>query len=60
MLSKEGEMSRSLVLPVNNEFRIVPHADPLIGNDTWFTWMTPGSAQQLTLEGACGLTDGLL
>jgi peptidoglycan hydrolase-like protein with peptidoglycan-binding domain len=32
----------------------------IVGDDTWFAWMTPGSAQQLTLEGACGLTDGLL
>lgn len=30
-------------------------ADGIVGDDTWFTWMTPGSAQQLTLEGACGL-----
>ncbi len=35
-------------------------ADGIVGDDTWFAWMTPGSAQQLTLEGACGLTDGLL
>lgn len=34
--------------------------DGIVGDDTWFTWMTPGSAQQLTLEGACGLTNGLL
>jgi peptidoglycan hydrolase-like protein with peptidoglycan-binding domain len=26
---------------------------------TWFVWMTPGSAQQLTLEAACGLLQGL-
>lgn len=35
-------------------------ADGVVGDDTWFVWMTPGSAQQLTLEGACGLTEGLL
>ncbi|HEY1883251.1 MAG TPA: peptidoglycan-binding protein [Candidatus Cybelea sp.] len=34
--------------------------DGVAGDDTWFVWMTPGSAQQLTLEGACGLTNGLL
>jgi peptidoglycan hydrolase-like protein with peptidoglycan-binding domain len=34
--------------------------DGIVGDDTWFTWMTPGTAQQLTLEGACGLTNGLL
>jgi peptidoglycan hydrolase-like protein with peptidoglycan-binding domain len=34
--------------------------DGIVDDDTWFTWMTPGSAQQLTLEGACGLTNGLL
>jgi peptidoglycan hydrolase-like protein with peptidoglycan-binding domain len=35
-------------------------ADGVVGDDTWFVWMTPGSAQQLTLEGASGLTEGLL
>ncbi len=35
-------------------------ADGIVGDDTWFVWMTPGTAQQLTLEGACGFTDGLL
>jgi peptidoglycan hydrolase-like protein with peptidoglycan-binding domain len=30
-------------------------ADGIVSDDTWFTWMTPGSAQQLTLENACGL-----
>ena len=34
-------------------------ADGIVGDDTWFTWMTPGSAQQLTLEAACGLLRGL-
>jgi peptidoglycan hydrolase-like protein with peptidoglycan-binding domain len=34
--------------------------DGVVGDDTWFTWMAPGSAQQLTLEAACGLTRGLL
>jgi len=35
-------------------------ADGVVGDNTWFTWMTPGSAQQLTLENACGLLDKLL
>jgi peptidoglycan hydrolase-like protein with peptidoglycan-binding domain len=35
-------------------------ADGVVRDDTWFIWMTPGSAQQLTLEGACGLTQNLL
>lgn len=34
--------------------------DGIVGDETWFVWMTPGSAQQLTLEGACGFTNGLL
>jgi peptidoglycan hydrolase-like protein with peptidoglycan-binding domain len=34
--------------------------DGVVGDDTWFTWMTPGSAQQLTLEAACGLLRGLV
>jgi peptidoglycan hydrolase-like protein with peptidoglycan-binding domain len=34
--------------------------DGVVGDNTWFTWLTPGTAQQLTLEGACGLTNGLL
>ena len=34
--------------------------DGIVGDDTWFTWLTPGTAQQLTLEGACGLTASLL
>ncbi|HEY5348673.1 MAG TPA: peptidoglycan-binding protein, partial [Candidatus Lustribacter sp.] len=34
--------------------------DGIVGDDTWFTWLTPGSAQQLTLEGASQLTTGLL
>jgi peptidoglycan hydrolase-like protein with peptidoglycan-binding domain len=34
--------------------------DGIVGDVSWFVWMTPGSAQQLTLEGACGLTNGLL
>ena len=32
----------------------------VVGDQTWFIWMTPGSAQQLTVEGASNLTDGLL
>jgi peptidoglycan hydrolase-like protein with peptidoglycan-binding domain len=31
----------------------------VVGDDTWFTWLTPGSAQQLTLEAGCGLLRGL-
>ncbi len=27
---------------------------------TWFVWLTPGTAQQLTVEGACGFTRILL
>jgi len=26
---------------------------------SWFVWMAPGSAQQLTLEGACGFLNKL-
>jgi peptidoglycan hydrolase-like protein with peptidoglycan-binding domain len=29
--------------------------DGVVTDDTWFIWMAPGSAQQLTLEAACGL-----
>jgi peptidoglycan hydrolase-like protein with peptidoglycan-binding domain len=35
-------------------------ADGIVSDNAWFTWLTPGTAQQLTLEGACGLTDKLL
>ena len=35
-------------------------ASGVVHDDTWFVWITPGSAQQLTVEGACGLTNGLL
>ena len=35
-------------------------ANGVVRDDTWFIWITPGSAQQLTVEGACGLTNGLL
>jgi peptidoglycan hydrolase-like protein with peptidoglycan-binding domain len=31
----------------------------VVSDDTWFTWMAPGTAQQLTLENACGLLRGL-
>ncbi|HEY1654220.1 MAG TPA: peptidoglycan-binding protein [Candidatus Tumulicola sp.] len=34
--------------------------DGVVGDNTWFVWMTPGTAQQLTLEAASGLTGGLL
>jgi hypothetical protein len=27
----------------------------IVDDTTWFAWMTPGSAQQLTLGVACGL-----
>jgi peptidoglycan hydrolase-like protein with peptidoglycan-binding domain len=28
------------------------HVDGIVGDQTWFAWLTPGTAQQLTLEGA--------
>ena len=31
--------------------------DGIVGDQTWFAWLTPGSMQQLTLEVACGLLD---
>jgi peptidoglycan hydrolase-like protein with peptidoglycan-binding domain len=31
--------------------------DGIVGDQTWFAWLTPGSAQKLTLEVACGLLD---
>ena len=31
----------------------------VVDDATWFVWMTPGSAQQLTLENACGLLNKL-
>jgi Putative peptidoglycan binding domain len=31
----------------------------VVDDNTWFVWMTPGSAQQLTLENACGLLNKL-
>jgi murein L,D-transpeptidase YcbB/YkuD len=31
----------------------------VVDDNTWFVWMTPGSAQQLTLESACGLLSRL-
>jgi peptidoglycan hydrolase-like protein with peptidoglycan-binding domain len=34
--------------------------DGVVSDNTWFTWMRPGTASQLTLEGACGLTNQLL
>jgi peptidoglycan hydrolase-like protein with peptidoglycan-binding domain len=34
--------------------------DGVAGDNTWFVWMAPGTAQQLTLEGASGLTNGLI
>jgi peptidoglycan hydrolase-like protein with peptidoglycan-binding domain len=35
-------------------------ASGVVDDTTWFVWMTPGSAQQLTLENACGLLRNLL
>jgi peptidoglycan hydrolase-like protein with peptidoglycan-binding domain len=34
-------------------------ATGVLDDSTWFVWMTPGSAQQLTLEAACGLLHDL-
>lgn len=34
-------------------------ATGIVDDNTWFVWMTPGSAQQLTLEAACGLLRNL-
>jgi peptidoglycan hydrolase-like protein with peptidoglycan-binding domain len=34
--------------------------DGVVGDDTWFTWLTPGTVQQLTLERACGLLNALM
>jgi peptidoglycan hydrolase-like protein with peptidoglycan-binding domain len=34
-------------------------ATGVVDDTTWFVWMTPGSAQQLTLENACGLLRNL-
>jgi peptidoglycan hydrolase-like protein with peptidoglycan-binding domain len=31
--------------------------DGIVGDQTWFAWLTPGTAQQLTLEAAAGLLD---
>jgi peptidoglycan hydrolase-like protein with peptidoglycan-binding domain len=31
----------------------------VVDDNTWFVWMTPGTVQQLTLEGLCGLLKGL-
>jgi len=30
--------------------------DGIVGDNTWFIWLEPGSASQLTVEGACGLS----
>ena len=35
-------------------------ATGIVDDLTWFVWMTPGSAQQLTLEAACGLLRNLM
>jgi peptidoglycan hydrolase-like protein with peptidoglycan-binding domain len=34
-------------------------ATGVVDDNTWFIWLTPGSAQQLSLENACGLLDKL-
>jgi peptidoglycan hydrolase-like protein with peptidoglycan-binding domain len=34
-------------------------ASGIVDDNTWFIWLTPGTAQQLTLERACGLLRGL-
>ncbi len=34
-------------------------ASGIVDDDTWFIWLTPGSAQQLTVEDACGLLRAL-
>lgn len=34
-------------------------ANGVVDDDVWFTWLTPGSAQQLTLERGCNLLNGL-
>jgi peptidoglycan hydrolase-like protein with peptidoglycan-binding domain len=31
----------------------------VVDDASWFVWLTPGSAQQLTLEVACGLLSNL-
>jgi len=31
--------------------------DGIVGDQTWFAWLTPGTMQQLTLEAACGLLE---
>jgi peptidoglycan hydrolase-like protein with peptidoglycan-binding domain len=32
----------------------------VVDDATWFVWMTPGTAQQLTLEKACGFLNNLM
>jgi peptidoglycan hydrolase-like protein with peptidoglycan-binding domain len=32
----------------------------IVDDATWFVWLTPGTAQQLSLENACGLLNNLL
>ena len=34
-------------------------ATGVVDDTTWFVWLTPGSAQQLTLERACGFLERL-
>ena len=33
--------------------------DGIVGDQTWFAWLTPGTAQKLTLEAACRLLEGI-
>lgn len=33
--------------------------DGIVSDQTWFAWLTPGTAQQLTLERACDLLERL-
>jgi peptidoglycan hydrolase-like protein with peptidoglycan-binding domain len=53
-----GTLTQSAVKALQTWAGITP--DGIVGDDTWFTWLTPGSAQQLTLEGASQLTNGLI
>ncbi|MBV9289173.1 MAG: peptidoglycan-binding protein, partial [Hyphomicrobiales bacterium] len=34
-------------------------ATGVVDDTTWFVWLTPGTAQQLTLERACGFLNNL-
>jgi hypothetical protein len=45
------------VFDASLETTVVPSG--IVDDDTWFIWLTPGTAQQLRLEEACGLLDRL-